>query len=83
MLLHICSVFDSAAQAYNRPIFVPSTGLAIRSFRDEVNRKADDNTLNSHPSDFELYQVGQFDDQTGDITSMAPSLLARAIDMKE
>lgn len=84
MKLFIVSVFDSAAQAFNRPFFVPSTGLAIRSFKDEVNRQAADNPMFAHPGDFELYLLGEFDDNTGDLTSIpAASLLGRAIDQKE
>ena len=65
MKLILCSVKDRAADAFGRPMFVPSTGVAIRSFSDEVNRAADDNQLYSHPDDFDLYEFGDFDDNTG------------------
>lgn len=65
MKLVLCSVKDRAADAYARPMFVPSTGVAIRSFSDEVNRAADDNQLYNHPDDFDLYEFGEFDDNTG------------------
>lgn len=65
MNLILCSVKDRAADAYGRPMFVPSTGVAIRSFSDEVNRAADDNQLYNHPDDFDLYEFGIFDDNTG------------------
>jgi hypothetical protein len=65
MKLNLCSVKDRAADAYGRPMFVPSTGVAIRSFSDEINRAADDNQLYNHPDDFDLYEFGNFDDNTG------------------
>lgn len=65
MKLNLCSVKDRAADAYARPMFVPSTGVAIRSFSDEINRKADDNQLYNHPDDFDLYEFGIFDDNSG------------------
>ena len=65
MKLVLCSVKDRAADAYGRPMFVPSVGVAIRSFSDEVNRKDPDNQLNNHPDDFDLYELGEFDDNTG------------------
>lgn len=65
MKLIICSVKDRAADAFGRPMFVPSTGVAIRSFTDEVNRADKDNQLFNHPDDFDLYDHGIFDDQTG------------------
>nr|QJB19301.1 MAG: nonstructural protein [Microvirus sp.] len=65
MKLVLCSVKDRAAQAYGRPMFVPSTGVAIRSFSDEVNRQDNENQLYNHPDDFDLYELGEFDDNTG------------------
>jgi hypothetical protein len=65
MKLNICSVKDRAADAFGRPMFVPSTGVAIRSFSDEINRANDDNQLYNHPDDFDLYDLGTFDDNTG------------------
>lgn len=65
MKLVLCTVKDRAADAYGRPMFVPSVGVAIRSFSDEVNRKDPDNQLFNHPDDFDLYELGEFDDNTG------------------
>jgi len=65
MIQYICTVKDRAADAYGRPMFVPSTGVAIRSFSDEINRNAADNQLYNHPDDFDLYELGSFDDNTG------------------
>lgn len=75
MILNICSVFDKAAQAYGRPIFVPAVGSASRSFSDEVNRVDPSNEMNRHPQDFSLFILGQFDDSTGVITPQVPSLV--------
>jgi len=65
MKLTLCSVKDRAADAYGRPMFVPSSGVAIRSFSDEINRASDDNQLYNHPDDFDLYEFGVFDDNSG------------------
>lgn len=64
MKLIMCAVRDRAADAYARPMFVPSVGLAIRSFSDEVNRNAEDNQMNKHADDFDLYELGTYDDET-------------------
>jgi hypothetical protein len=61
----ICTVKDRAADAYGRPMFVPSAGVAIRSFSDEINRNNADNQLFNHPDDFDLYELGEFDDNNG------------------
>jgi hypothetical protein len=83
MLLHIVSVKDTAAQAFGRPLFVPAVAVALRSFRDEVNRKDSADDLSRHPDDFELYEVGVFDDATGIIDVFEPRIVARAKDLKE
>jgi len=62
MKLIIAIVRDRAAEAFARPMFLPSVGTAIRSFTDEVNRNNEENIMHHHPDDFELYDVGVFDD---------------------
>lgn len=64
MRLIMCAVRDRAADAYARPMFVPSVGIAIRSFSDEINRNAEDNQMNKHADDFDLYELGEYDDET-------------------
>lgn len=80
----IVSVKDTAAQAFGRPVFVPAIAVAIRSFRDEVNRKDSTEDLARHPDDFELYELGSFDDSTGIVVVLPePRMVARAKDLKE
>lgn len=83
MLLNIVSVKDTAAGAFGRPIFVPAVPVALRSFRDEVNRKDSTEDMARHPDDFELYEIGTFDDATGIVAVIEPRLVARAKDLKE
>lgn len=79
MLLVIVAVRDSAADAYTVPQFVAHRGVAVRSFRDACNVK--DSPLGQHPADYELYQVGVFDDSIGEVTAFGPEMLARGKDM--
>ena len=80
----IVSVKDTAAGAFGRPVFVPAIAVAIRSFRDEVNRKDSTEDLAKHPDDFELYELGTFDDATGIVeVLLQPRMVARAKDLKE
>lgn len=81
MKLTVCAVKDRALNAFNRPIFVPTTGVAIRSFNDEVNRK--DSEMASHPEDYDLCELGQWDDETGLYFPLeVPRVIARAQDVK-
>lgn len=76
MIQIVCAVKDRAADAFGRPFFVPTQGVAIRSFMDEVLRDAADNQLHQHPDDFDLYELGSFDDSNGMIVMLSePKLL--------
>ncbi|NBQ69151.1 MAG: hypothetical protein EBU46_10075 [Nitrosomonadaceae bacterium] len=79
----ILSVKDTAAQAFGRPMFLPTAAVGVRSFRDEVNRSDPNNEMHKHPDDFELYELGMFDDSTGVIEVSTPRLVARAKDLKD
>ena len=83
MMQVIVSVKDTAAQAFGRPIFVPTVPVAVRSFRDEINRPDSKEDMAAHPEDFELYELGSFDDSTGEILVIEPRLVARAKDLKD
>lgn len=78
----VCAVFDKAVGAYMRPAFAQSVGQMVRSFGDEVNRPDQNNPINGHPDDFELFHFGFFDDDTGRFElSDIPARVARASDL--
>lgn len=82
MILYVCAARDRATEAFARPFYVSRPGEAIRSFSDEVLRKPDPGTVNqlySHPTDFELWQLATWDDNTGNFVP-AIERLARAED---
>lgn len=82
MIRVICVVRDIKADAYGQPMFVQSTGVALRSFTDEVNRASEDNMLYQHPEDFELFTVGTFNDETCQFDVHVPRSLAIGSDVK-
>lgn len=65
---HICAVRDRAMDAFMQPIFVPAVGLAVRSFIDEVNRS--ESPMFMHPEDYDLFEIGSYDDETGFLTAL-------------
>lgn len=68
MRLTVVSVYDVGVGAYGRPVFVRSKGEAVRSFMDELNKPHSEqmpNQMRAHPQDFQLYFLGEFDDETG------------------
>ena len=62
----IVAVKDRAAETFGRPMFVPAIGVALRSFSDEINRNDPNNQLYNHPDDFDIYELGSFDDSTAE-----------------
>lgn len=81
MKLKIYSIKDLAAQAFGRPMYLQSTGVALRTVTDEVNRSDDTNNLYRHPADFELYHHGEFDEDTGKFETHDPVLVTRCVDL--
>lgn len=66
MKYKIVSVMDRTAQVFGIPYFVMNVGSAVRSFGDEVKRKGTEdrpNMLNQHPDDFDLYELGEYEDE--------------------
>lgn len=80
----VCAVFDTAVETFGQPFFVPHRGAALRSFGDEINRKGDqNNTLGTHPTDFILWEIASFDDETGkfELPEKGPNVIARGADL--
>lgn len=61
----IVAVKDRGINAFHRPFFTRGNGDAIRSFQDEINNP--ESQLSKHPDDYDLYVLGAFDDNTGEI----------------
>ena len=79
MVQIVCSVLDVKANAFATPFFVPNRGMAVRFFGDAV---LDPNSgLSKHPEDYNLYQLGTYDDNSGKLESLStPEFLAKALD---
>lgn len=81
MKLVMVAVRDSAVDAFMRPFFVPTTNFAIRSFQDACKQEA---AFKEHPEDFTLYELGDFDEETGKCSNLdSPRQLIRGVDIKE
>lgn len=65
MKLSIFAIRDIKVSAFNRPFFEFSVITALRAVTVAVNTQ--DSAMHHFPSDFELHQIGEFDDITGKI----------------
>lgn len=62
MITKIFSIYDSKAENFNLPVYLQSTGLAIRTFSDSVLDPK--SPFAKHPADYTLFELGTYDDQT-------------------
>lgn len=60
------SIYDLKAKIFTPPFFMRSRGEAIRAFTTTANDTT--NNVGKFPEDFQLYQVGEYDDTTGKLT---------------
>lgn len=62
------AVYDSAAKAFNLPFPAQTIEMAIREFRQAVNREG---RFNDYPEDYTLFHVGEFDQEKGLLVPLA------------
>lgn len=63
MISNVYAVRDVKADAFVSPFFRRTHKEAMRYFGDAVVSK--DTMFHAHPEDFQLFCLGQFDDETG------------------
>lgn len=84
MELVICAIRDVKLNSFGRPMFFNTLAQGVRSFKDEVLSKSQDNILNKHPEDFALYLVGVYEDSTcGFNLKPQPELVVQASSLVE
>lgn len=76
--LKLFAVHDVAAEAFMAPHSFPTTAMAIRAF----SQACEDSSTQFHqtPSDYTLFQIGEFSDETGEVTPCTPLAVAKALD---
>lgn len=75
-VLIVCGLFDTKAEIFLQPFFVRTLGVAYRDLQSQLARPGDENTLRTYARDFELYQLGTFDTESGRMDTMGfPKML--------
>lgn len=82
MMLKLYSIFDSKVKAFQWPNVIVNDDTALRSFKSLVN---DGQSMQfKHPTDFILYEIGEYDDSTAEIIPTNPiRLVATALSQVE
>lgn len=79
MKQQLFAIKDTALNSFLQVFQAPTTGAANRAFADGVN---DNQTpMNKHPEDYELYELGTWDQDSGLIEPQTPKMIARARDV--
>ena len=68
MKLIVFSVYDEKAKIFHQPFYFNQRGEAVRTFQDLVQDQK--SVISKHPEDYKLYQLGTYDDNTGNIVSL-------------
>lgn len=76
MNLLVFSFLDIKTGIFTTPFFMAHRGQAIRATMDLVQDTT--TTIGRHPADYQLCEIGQFDDQSGQLQPQAPLPLGTA-----
>lgn len=75
MINSLCAVHDNKAEVWSTEVYsFPGDRAAVREFVDTL-ANASNSPLSKHPADFDLYRVGYYDLETGEITKCVPEVL--------
>jgi len=79
MTLMMYAVYDHKAKAYGQPKLDYNTATCLRWFSDLVNK--DGHPWQAHPEDYTLFQLGEYDDQSGMILPLTtPTPIGKAVE---
>ena len=78
MIINIYAIKDAKADAFLNPFFKPNDAMAERDF---ANACADENSMFArNPEDFQIYHIGEFDDESAEVKPSLVKLIASGID---
>lgn len=60
------AVYDIKAKFFNKPMYLRNAAEALRAFEEEANNPQ--SQLNKFAADFTLFEIGEYDDETGILT---------------
>lgn len=83
MITKLFSMRDAAAEIYNIPFAKGTFAEAERDFRTAINNPQSGH-LHTYPEHYDLYFIGEYDDQTGCVTPLdTPKHVCKGIDLKD
>lgn len=68
-MLKIFCIYDKKASSHMQPFYFHNKAEALRALADNLQDK--NSLIAKHPADFSIWQIGEFNEQTGVITAFA------------
>lgn len=82
MLVRMYSVFDKKIGSYQAPVTAHNVGHALRMFHSFCSNP--DNPINKYHQDYDVYDLGEFDDVSGQIKPHTnPQFISSVTDILE
>ena len=82
MVLKAFAIHDTKSKAYQMPFFKHTIGEAERDLKTAVNSQTENN-LSKYPEDFDLFYIGDYDDQEGKFIPLpTPQHVVKALSLK-
>lgn len=78
--MKLISVYDIKSELWSMPMTAETNKAALRAFGNTVEQEG--NEINQHPEDYELWEIGEYDNHTGEIKQEHKELIARGGDVK-
>lgn len=78
----VFALYDLKGKFYAPPFVAPTVGMASRSFADIA--RSPESIVYKHPEDYILYQIGNYDDNSGVLEAVIPPVhIASAIEFQD
>ena len=81
MELKIYAIRDVRTEAFLKPMFLQNAAVLERALLDAKNDE--NSTLSIHPQDYQVFKLGTYNDNTGEITAEAPTFMFNVIEVQE
>lgn len=73
------ALFDKKAKAYLTPFFSENSATAMRTLVGPANSR--ESFLGVYPDDYDVYILGDFDEQSGKVNGINPEYVFRIADL--
>lgn len=74
------SIFDTKMEHFGVPFFMPTRSAAIRAFNDLADDR--NSNISKHRMDYTLFELGEFDDLSGEMLGKKPINLGNPVVLK-